>query len=97
MMFKIKNDTDLNRLKDFGFRNTLENCFYKKYAGEDGVDFELIVNPCGCTEYKNQLVVNVCADVAGNTCDEYSIDINVIFDDLKLMQDFGMLEKDVFA
>lgn len=73
--------TDLSKLKNYGFKNSYANTWYKSIKTDGIGDIEFIVNPVGCCD--DRMVINYCYDDDENyshdEIDEYITEFDFIF------------------
>lgn len=94
-MLKIKDNVDLKKLEEYGFKKTIGDTYYnkKKYISDDDNEYfetyniELIVNPLGARFYEKNKIVG-CFNASSDEIDEM-FDLDLLYD---LIQD-GLVEK----
>lgn len=92
-MLKIKDDVDLKKLEKFGFKNTVNDTWYKTEENDDYERFEtnIVVNPRGDFE-KNEVIVEICDnDDSEGKC---YIDIGMRVDTLYDLIQAGLVVKE---
>lgn len=92
-MLKIRNDVDLKKLEKFGFKNTVNDTYYKIEKNDDYERFEtnIVVNPIGDFE-KNEVIVEIRDD--DNSEGKCDIDIGMRVDTLYDLIQAGLIVKE---
>lgn len=92
-MLKIKDDVDLKKLEKFGFKNTVNDTWYKIEKNDDYERFKtnIVVNPIGDFE-KNEVIVEICDD--DNSEGKCDIDIGMRVDTLYDLIQAGLIVKE---
>ena len=91
-MLKIKNNVDLKELEKFGFKNTINDTWYRSEANDAYEYFEtnIVINPVGNFE-KNEIVFEILdLDISE---DKSNIDIATRLDTLYDLIQAGLVEK----
>ena len=92
-MLKIRNDVDLKKLEKFGFKNTVNDTWYKIEKNDDYERFKtnIVVNPIGDFE-KDEVIVEICDD--DNSEGKCDIDIGMRVDTLYDLIQAGLIVKE---
>ena len=92
-MRKIRNDVDLKKLEKFGFKNTVNDTWYKIEKNDDYERFKtnIVVNPIGDFE-KDEVIVEICDD--DNSEGKCDIDIGMRVDTLYDLIQAGLIVKE---
>ena len=91
-MLKIKDDIDLKELEKFGFKNTIDDTYFKTEPNDDYERFEtnIVINPKGAFE-KNEIIIEILDD--DNSEEKCDIDIGMRIDTLYDLIKADLVEK----